>query len=106
MTAPYSGRQTRRNIVAFLAGKVPTALLTAAVLGLSARVLPAADFGYYVIGMAFIELALGLSTLGLDWVLLRFIPDVRLHGNRRALAGLVSGVLCGRLLVLSAVAAC
>jgi O-antigen/teichoic acid export membrane protein len=105
MTAPYSGHQTRRNIVAFLAGKVPTALLTAAVLGLSARVLPAADFGYYVIGMAFIELALGLSTLGMDWVLLRFIPDVRLHGSRSVLARLVGGVAGCRLLVLSLIAA-
>jgi O-antigen/teichoic acid export membrane protein len=104
MTAPYSGHQTRRNIVAFLAGKVPTALLTAAVLGLSARVLPAADFGYYVIGMAFIELALGLSTLGLDWILLRFIPDVRLHGSRRVLARLVGGVAGCRLLVLTLLA--
>ena len=105
MTAPYSGHQTRRNIVAFLAGKVPTALLTAAVLGLSARVLPAADFGYYVIGMAFVELALGLSTLGMDWVLLRFIPDVRLHGSRSVLARLVGGVAGCRLLVLSLIAA-
>ncbi|HEY1147693.1 MAG TPA: oligosaccharide flippase family protein [Pseudoduganella sp.] len=84
---------------------MPTALLTAAVLGLSARVLPAADFGYYVIGMAFIELALGLSTLGMDWVLLRFIPDVRLHGSRRVLARLVGGVAGCRLLVLSLIAA-
>jgi O-antigen/teichoic acid export membrane protein len=104
MTAPYSGHQTRRNIVAFLLGKVPTALLTAAVLGLSVRVLPAADFGYYVIGMAFLELALGLSTLGLDWILLRFIPDVRLHGSRRMMARLVASVAGGRLLVLSLLA--
>jgi len=104
MTAPYSGRQTRRNIVAFLAGKVPTALLTAAVLGLSARVLPAADFGHYVIGMAFIELALGLSTLGLDWILLRFIPDVRLFGSRRIMARLVAAVAGCRLLMLSLMA--
>jgi|GEM_PF-1552792 len=104
MTAPYSGRQTRRNIIAFLLGKVPTALLTAAVLGLSARVLPAADFGYYVIGMAFIELALGTSTLGLDWILLRFIPDVRLHGSRGALGCMVGGVAACRLLVLSLLA--
>lgn len=104
MTAPYSGPQTRRNIVAFLAGKIPAAVLTACVLGLSARVLPAAEFGYYVTAMAALELALGLSGFGLDWVLLRFLPDCRLHGTRRAAVRLVAGVLALRLLLLGALA--
>lgn len=101
MTAPYSGPQTRRNIAAFLAGKVPAAVLTACVLGLSARVLPAAEFGYYVTAMAALELALGLSSCGLDWVLLRFLPTCRLHGSRRAAVRLVAGVLASRLLLLA-----
>lgn len=105
MTAPYSGSQTRRNIVAFLAGKVPTAVLTACVLGLSARVLPAAQFGHYVVGMALVELVLGLSSFGLDWVLLRFLPEYRLHGSRRALARLIGTVAAWRMLLLAAVAA-
>jgi len=104
MTEPYSGPQTRRNIVAFLVGKVPTAVLTACVLGLSARVLPAAEFGHYVVGMALVELVLGLSSFGLDWVLLRFLPEYRLHGSRSALARLVATVVCCRVLLLAAVA--
>lgn len=104
MTAPYSGPQTRRNIVAFLAGKIPAAVLTACVLGLSARVLPSAEFGYYVTAMAALELALGLTGFGLDWVLLRFLPDYRLHGSRRAALRLVAGVLALRLLLLAALA--
>lgn len=104
MTEPYSGPQTRRNIVAFLVGKVPTAVLTACVLGLSARVLPAAEFGHYVVGMALVELVLGLSSFGLDWVLLRFLPEYRLHGSRSALARLVATVVGCRVLLLTAVA--
>lgn len=104
MTAPYSGSQTRRNIAAFLVGKVPTAVLTASVLGLSARVLPAAEFGHYVVGMALVELVLGLSSFGLDWVLLRFLPEYRLRGSRHALARLVIGVAACRLLLLVLVA--
>ena len=104
MTAPYSGPQTRRNIVAFLAGKLPTAVLTACVLGLSARVLPAAQFGHYVVGMALVELVLGLSSFGLDWVLLRFLPEYRLHGSRAALARLIVKVAGWRMLLLAAVA--
>ncbi|KQV45500.1 MULTISPECIES: lipopolysaccharide biosynthesis protein [unclassified Duganella] len=104
MTAPYSGSQTRRNIAAFLVGKVPTAVLTASVLGLSARVLPAVEFGHYVIAMALVELVLGLSSFGLDWVLLRFLPEYRLRGSRHALARLVVAVAASRLLLLAVVA--
>ncbi|WP_374582191.1 hypothetical protein [Pseudoduganella sp.] len=103
MTAPYSGPQTRRNIVAFLAGKVPAAVLTACVLGLSARVLPAGEFGYYVTAMAALELLLGLSGFGLDWVLLRFLPVYRLHGTRRDAGRLLAGVLGVRLALLALV---
>lgn len=104
MTAPYSGPQTRRNIAAFLVGKVPTAVLTASVLGLSARVLPAAEFGHYVVAMALVELVLGLSSFGLDWVLLRFLPEYRLRGSRHALARLVAAVAVCRMLLLAVVA--
>ncbi|WP_426344569.1 hypothetical protein ACN9MU_10930 [Pseudoduganella sp. R-32] len=104
MTAPYSGPQTRRNIAAFLVGKVPTAVLTACVLGLSARVLPSAEFGHYVVGMALVELILGLSSFGLDWVLLRFLPEYRLRGSRQALLRLVLAVATCRMLVLALVA--
>lgn len=104
MTAPYSGPQTRRNIAAFLVGKVPTAVLTASVLGLSARVLPAAEFGHYVVAMALVELVLGLSSFGLDWVLLRFLPEYRLRGSRHGLARLVAAVAVCRMLLLAVVA--
>jgi O-antigen/teichoic acid export membrane protein len=104
MTAPYSGPQTRRNIAAFLVGKVPTAVLTASVLGLSARVLPSAEFGHYVVAMALVELILGLSSFGLDWVLLRFLPEYRLRGRRQALLRLVMTVAVCRLLLLALVA--
>lgn len=105
MTAPYSGPQTRRNIAAFLAGKVPTAILTAAVLGWSARALAPAEFGHYVVAMALLELVLGLSSFGLDWILLRFLPEYRLHGARAALLRLVGTVAACRLLLLAALAA-
>lgn len=105
MTAPYSGPHTRRNIVAFLVGKVPTAVLTACVLGLSARVLPAAEFGHYVTAMAALELVLGLSTFGLDWLLLRFLPEYRLRGSRGGTARLLGAVLALRVLLLASLGA-
>jgi O-antigen/teichoic acid export membrane protein len=101
MSAPYSGPQTRRNLAAFLVGKVPTAVLTASILGLSARLLSPAEFGHYVVAMALLELALGLSSLGLDWILLRFLPEYRLHGDRRSMARLVGAVAASRVLLLT-----
>jgi O-antigen/teichoic acid export membrane protein len=103
-SAPYSGSNTRRNVLMFLVGKVPTGILTASVLGLSARVVSAPEFGAYVLAMALLELMLGLSTLGLDWVLLRYIPEFRVHGSRRGLWRLVLAVAGTRVLVLSLLA--
>lgn len=102
--APYSGANTRRNIVAFLIGKVPNALLTVAILGMFARTLPAEEFGRYVLVMAMVDIVLGTSTLGLDWVLLRYAPVYRLNGCRRGLAQLIGGVVVARCLILLLVA--
>ncbi|MTV42028.1 hypothetical protein, partial [Duganella radicis] len=102
--APYSGANTRRNIVAFLIGKVPTALLTVSFLGLSARTLSAAEFGRYVLVMAMVEIVLGTTTLGLDWVLLRYAPVYRLHGCRGGLMRMIGAVAAARCAILSLVA--
>jgi O-antigen/teichoic acid export membrane protein len=103
--SPYSGASTRKNLVAFLLGKIPTALLTATILGLSARALDAEQFGRYVLVMAAIEFTLGMSTLGLDWILLRYLPVYRVNGHRSGLAGLLAGVAGGRALVLGTLGA-
>lgn len=99
--APYSGANTRRNILAFLVGKVPAALLTVAILGLSARTLTAAEFGRYVLVMAAVEIALGTSTLGLDWILLRYAPVYRLNGSRAGLMRMIGAVAAARGVLLS-----
>jgi O-antigen/teichoic acid export membrane protein len=104
MTEPYSGSKTRRNLISFLIGKVPNALATAGLLALLARALSSVDLGHYIVGMAVIELALGLSTLGIDWVLLRFVPEYRVNGSRRELIVLVLKALAARFCVLLLVA--
>lgn len=101
---PYSGANTRRNMVAFLVGKVPTAILTATLLGMAARYLTAHEFGRYVVCMAMLEITLGFSMFGLDWVIHRFAPVYRLHSTRRKLLTLITTVATLRLLVLLVVA--
>lgn len=102
---PYSGANTRRNIFAFLIGKVPTAILTATILGMLARNLSAAEFGRYVVCMAMLDITIGFSTLGLDWLILRFAPMYRLHSTRTRLIGLIVRVAVARVLMLALVAA-
>src|SRR5471030_2661939 len=91
--SPYSAANTRKNIVAFLLGKVPTALLTASILALSARTLNPTEFGRYVLVMAMLELTMGMSSFGLDWILLRYAPVYRNHGDRSALTRLLTGIV-------------
>jgi len=101
--SPYSATNTRKNIVAFLVGKVPTALLTAGILGLSARTLSATEFGRYVLVMAMLEITMGMSSFGLDWILLRYAPVFRSHGDRRLLTRLLSAVALARVAVLASI---
>ncbi|GGY58251.1 hypothetical protein OU994_09420 [Pseudoduganella sp. SL102] len=102
---PYSGANTRRNIFAFLVGKVPTAILTATILAMLARNLSATEFGRYVVCMAMLDVTLGFSTIGLDWVILRYAPVYRLHSTRARLLGLILRVALVRVFVLAAVGA-
>lgn len=101
---PYSGSNTRKNILAFLIGKVPTAILTAAILGLSVRLLPVAEFGRYVVLMAMLEITLGLSTLGLDWVILRYLPAYRMNQCRSGAVRMILMVVLSRFCVLAIIA--
>jgi O-antigen/teichoic acid export membrane protein len=102
---PYSGANTRRNIFAFLVGKVPTAILTATILAMLARNLSAVEFGRYVVCMAMLDVALGFSTLGMDWLILRYVPMYRLHSTRGRLLRLILRVAVARVLVLVLVGA-
>ncbi|TWI65143.1 hypothetical protein IP91_02549 [Pseudoduganella lurida] len=47
-----------------------------------------------------LEVALGFTTVGLDWVILRYAPVYRLHSTRGKLIGLIARVAVVRVLVL------
>ena len=104
--SPYTAANTRRNAVAFLVGKVPTALLTIAVLWMASRSLNANEFGRYVAVMATLEVSLGFSSFGFDWILLRYVPEYRVNHSRSGLIRLVCMVVAGRGFVLLLLASC
>jgi O-antigen/teichoic acid export membrane protein len=96
----YSLRNIRRSAGHFLLGKVGSAALTFTAFALTARLLGTGQYGTYAALIAAVELALSLSTLGMDWATGRFLPEYRVRAGRGQLArfiaatgGLQAGVL-------------
>jgi O-antigen/teichoic acid export membrane protein len=96
----YSLRNIRRSAGHFLLGKAGSAALTFTAFALTARLLGTGQYGTYAALIAAVELALSLSTLGMDWATGRFLPEYRVRAGRGQLArfiaatgGLQAGVL-------------
>jgi O-antigen/teichoic acid export membrane protein len=92
-------------MVVFIAGRGLSGLLTFVAFGLAARLLSLTEYGYYAAALALMELALALSTGGLDWVSARLVPDSRLHASGRGTAALVLRLAGAQLLLLAGAAA-
>lgn len=90
----YSLRNIRRSAGHFLLGKAGSAVLTFLAFALTARLLGTDHYGTYASLMAGLELALGLSTLGMDWATGRFLPEYRIRAQRSQLA-LFMAATCG-----------
>lgn len=85
----YSAARLRQGAAWFLTGKLASAALSLAAFALTARLLGVGGLGDYAAIAAGGELAMAACTLGLDWVSARYVPEYRVHGNRRQLAGVV-----------------
>ena len=96
----YSLRNIRRSAGHFLLGKAGSAALTFTAFALTARLLGTGQYGTYAALIAAVELALSLSTLGMDWATGRFLPEYRVRAGRAQLVrfiaatgGLQAGVM-------------
>ena len=100
----YSLRNIRRSAGHFVLGKAGSAALTFAAFALTARLLGTGQYGTYAGLLAAVELALALSTLGMDWATGRFLPEYRVRADRAQLARFVAatGGLQAALLLLVA----
>lgn len=87
--SPYGGRAAKAGMAAFLAGRGVSALLTFTAFALAARLLPLAEYGRYAAALALMELALALSSGGLEWVASRVLPEARMHAGGRTTARLL-----------------
>jgi len=89
----YSGAAFKRSAWHFLSGRVASAVLTFIILLWLVRLLPIVEYGAYVTLVAALELALGISTLGLPWMAARYLPEYRLHASGEILIGFTKRVL-------------
>jgi O-antigen/teichoic acid export membrane protein len=102
----YSRKAVRRNMVYFALGKVFSAGLSFAILGLVATKLSYLDFGIYVLVVNFGRMIITMSYLGIDWAAFRYLPQFYAASNaaalRRLLATLI-GLRAAIVLLLAAV---
>ncbi|GAB2873041.1 hypothetical protein GCM10027277_47890 [Pseudoduganella ginsengisoli] len=101
---PYSGRAVKGGMVIFIAGRGLSGVLTFIAFGLAARLLPLAEYGHYAAALAVMEVALAVSTGGLDWVTARLVPDARVHASGRATGAAVLRLAALQGMLVAAVA--
>jgi len=82
---PYSNGVLKRSAVHFLIGKVASALLTFTFLLWLVRLLAVEEYSIYVTLVAGTELTLFVTSLGLPWVAVRYLPEFRLYANGKQL---------------------
>lgn len=87
--AAYSKRRTLSNARIFVAGKVVSAAVTLAWLAMLVRVLDVGAYAAYVSAIAILETGVVLATLGIDWLVLRAVPEYVVRGARRGLVRLL-----------------
>jgi hypothetical protein len=90
MSNTYSQGNIRASLKKFAVGKAITAPGTFLLVFVLAATMPGPEYAAYVVAASGMELALAISTLGLDWLMQTAIPSARTHGNPAQLRKLVA----------------
>lgn len=96
----YSIDKVRRSLVHFLFGRGAVAVAGALLLLLIVRALDVGNYGFYVASQAALEMVVQVSSLGLVVLAQRYLPELRIKGEGKALIRLVVYLCVGRLLTL------
>lgn len=99
----YSLRRIRRGAGHFLVGKLASAGLTFIAFAMTARLLGVREYGMYAALVAGAELLMSLSTLGMDWMSGRYLPEYRSRASPAQFRRFVGLVFGSQALVLLAV---
>jgi O-antigen/teichoic acid export membrane protein len=98
---PFGRSRFRRSMRAFLFGRAAQAVLTLALTLLAVRLLPAADYGAYMVLWGLIEVGRPLSSLGLSAALQQFLPEMALHARPAAFTRFLWLMRAARLALLA-----
>jgi O-antigen/teichoic acid export membrane protein len=96
----YSSQRTKSNAWKFLFGKGFSALCTIGLLGSIVRFLPLAEYALYVSFLAALETSIVLSSLGLDWMIIRYVPQYAINGSYSDLRKFLVASVIVRLMTL------
>jgi len=85
----FSGERVRRGLWHFLIGRGLSSVAGIAGMLLVVRWLSVANFATYSVLVALVEIMTALTGLGLAHVVLRYVPELYVQGQFRALRGLI-----------------
>lgn len=97
----YGLDAVRRSLAHFVVGKTFRMLASVTILLLLARALPVEQYAVYIAFQALIALLDVLTSIGVQKVLFRYLPELRATGNNRAAYRLLLYGMLFRLLVVS-----
>lgn len=99
----YNAHNVRRSLIHFIFGKTGSVVLSILLLLVVVRVLPAPDYGIYIVMLAMLELVQLGSNVGVLPAAQRYIPEARAKNQGLALSKLVMGLTTVRVLTLAIV---
>lgn len=100
----YSARRTLNNAIVFGVGKVFSALATLFWLGLVVRLLGVNEYGHYLAAIAALETSIVIGAVGLDWIVVRYVPELYVKQAFRGLRRFLVQAVLARLAVSAALA--
>lgn len=98
---PYTGARFRKALRFFLFGRAAQALASVAALLLAVRILPADEFGAYMVLIGIVEVCRPLSSLGLLPTVQQYLPEMALHATRGQFDRFVRWVTAARFAALA-----
>jgi O-antigen/teichoic acid export membrane protein len=104
----YTAARAKKSLVFFGFGKLASAALSIAFLGLTVRNMPIADYGKYIVLLAAMEIFYLTTGFGLSTIAQRYIPDARIHASEETVAAFLWSLVRKRLMfsVVSAAIFC
>lgn len=97
----YTGERVRRGLLHFLLGKGISSVAGLLGMILVVRGLAVAEFAAYSVLVALVEVVTALTSLGLSHVVLRYVPELYVSREIKALGGLIVRAFVARMAVLA-----